>query len=114
MQSYGEGFELLKNAPYQLDLTNIAKLWNNGSVIRSWLLELAYDALENGKLEINEFVGGGSTGRWSVEESLRLEVPSPMIGLALALRYRTRQKDSYAGKMVAALRNEFGGHEVKK
>lgn len=116
LQSYGEGFELLKNSPYKLELDKISSVWSNGSVIRSWLLDLTTDALKKDpKLEnLKDYVAGGSTGKWTVEESLRLGIPSPMISLALALRYRTRQKESFAGKVVAALRNEFGGHEVKK
>jgi 6-phosphogluconate dehydrogenase len=116
LQSYGEGFELLKNGPFNLDLEKISKLWQNGSVIRSWLLELAEDAFKKDPQlkKITDFIGGGSTGRWTVEESLKLETPSPMISLALALRFRTRQKESFSGKVVAALRKEFGGHEVKK
>jgi 6-phosphogluconate dehydrogenase len=116
LQSYGEGFEMLKSGPYKLELDRISALWNKGSVVRSWLLELAEDALQKDPelKKIGDFVGGGSTGKWTVEESLNLEIPTPMIALALALRYRTRQKESFAGKMVSALRNEFGGHEVEK
>lgn len=116
MQSYAEGFELLKNSKYKFsneELEKISKLWNNGSVIRSWLLELiseSFNEIEN----IDDFVGGGSTGKWAVMESLKTETPSPMISLALALRYRTRQNKSYSGKIVSLLRNKFGGHDVKK
>ncbi|NTV22767.1 MAG: decarboxylating 6-phosphogluconate dehydrogenase [Nanoarchaeota archaeon] len=116
LQSYAEGFELLTTGPYKIDLPGVAELWNHGSVIRSWLLELGADALKKDPTlqGIEDFVGGGSTGTWTVEESLRTGTPSPMIGLALALRFRTRQKSSFAGKMVSALRNGFGGHETVK
>ncbi|MEM2131121.1 MAG: decarboxylating 6-phosphogluconate dehydrogenase [Candidatus Woesearchaeota archaeon] len=116
MQSYAEGFELLKNSQYKFsnkELGNIAKLWNNGSVIRSWLLDLLGESI-NDTDNIKDYIGGGSTGKWSVIESLKTETPSPMISLALALRYRSRQQESFSGKIVALLRNKFGGHEVKK
>ncbi|MBI2445208.1 decarboxylating 6-phosphogluconate dehydrogenase [Candidatus Micrarchaeota archaeon] len=115
LQSYGEGFELLKNAPeFKIDLHKTAHVWNRGSVIRSWLLELAEDALQkDGRLErIGDSVGGGSTGEWTVQTGIEQKTPTPMISTALNARYRTRQAESFAGKMVAALRNEFGGHDV--
>ncbi|MEM4397239.1 MAG: 6-phosphogluconate dehydrogenase, partial [Candidatus Woesearchaeota archaeon] len=116
MQSYAEGFELLKNSQYKFtnkDLEKIANLWNNGSVIRSWLLELTAESLKDVD-KTKDFIGGGSTGKWTVLESLKTETPSPLISLALALRYRSRQQESFSGKIVALLRNKFGGHEVKK
>ncbi len=115
LQSYGEGFELLKNAPeFRIDLHRAAHVWNRGSVIRSWLLELAEDALQkDGRLDrIGDSIGGGSTGEWTVQTGIEQKTPTPMISTALNARYRTRQKESFAGKVVAALRNEFGGHEV--
>lgn len=115
LQSYGEGFELLKNAPeFRIDLHRAAHVWNRGSVIRSWLLELAEDALQkDGRLDrIGDEVGGGSTGEWTVLAGIEQKTPTPMISTALNARYRTRQTESFAGKVVAALRNEFGGHEV--
>jgi len=115
LQSYGEGFELLKNAPeFRIDLHRAAQVWNHGSVIRSWLLELVEDALnKDGRLDrIGDEVGGGSTGEWTVLTGIEQKTPTPMISTALNARYRTRQKESFSGKVVAALRNEFGGHEV--
>ena len=115
LQSYGEGFELLKNSlDFKIDLHRASAVWNRGSVIRSWLLELAEDALsKDGQLEkIGDQVGGGSTGEWTGLAGIEQKTPSPMISTALNARYRTRQKESFAGKTVAALRNEFGGHEV--
>lgn len=114
LQSYAEGFELLKNSKYNftnIDLKKIAKLWNKGSVIRSWLLELTAEIFDDID-KIKDYIGGGSTGKWTVEESLKLETPSPMISLALALRFRSKQKESFSSKIVASLRNKFGGHEV--
>ncbi|MBN2368523.1 decarboxylating 6-phosphogluconate dehydrogenase [Candidatus Woesearchaeota archaeon] len=115
LQSYGEGFELLHEAPFDLDLNRVANVWKNGSVVRSWLLELLQEGLEKypDLEELKDHIGGGSTGTWTVEESLDLQIPSPMISLALALRFRSRQKESFADKSVAVMRNGFGGHEIK-
>ncbi len=115
LQSYGEGFELLKNASeFKIDLHKSAQVWNRGSVIRSWLLELAEDALQkDGHLErIGDSIGGGSTGEWTVKTGIEQKTPTPMISTALNARYATRQAESFAGKVVAALRQGFGGHEV--
>lgn len=116
LQAYGEGLELLEKGPYKLDLAQVAGLWNNGGVIRSWILELAQRALEKdpGLAALRGAVGGGETGRWAVETALEREAPLPLTSLALALRLRSRQEDSFASKVVAALRREFGGHEVKQ
>ena len=116
LQAYGEGFEMLRSGPYQLDLARVARTWNSGSVIRSWLLEKASKVFEedSGLEELVGEVGGGETGRWMVEEALEREVPTPVIGAALLMRYRSRQSDSFAGRVVAALRREFGGHEVRR
>ncbi len=116
LQAYGEGFELLEKSSYALDLAQIARLWNNGGVIRSWTLELAQRALEKDPdlATLRGIVGGGETGNWAVEAALDKGVPMPMTSLALALRLRSRQEDSFASKLVAALRKEFGGHEVQE
>ncbi len=116
MQAYGEGFELLAAAPWELDLAHIAALWNNGSVVRSWLLELAADAFaKDPKLQgIRGYVEDTGEGRWTVEQSIELGVPAPVIALALYLRFRSRQDDSFSARVLAALRQEFGGHTVKE
>lgn len=115
LQAIGEGFELLAAAPYDLDLAAIAELWNQGSVIRSWLLELAARALAaDPRLEaIGGAVGGGETGLWAIQEAWERGVPLATIALAYSLRLRSRQSDTFAGKVVAALRREFGGHATQ-
>ena len=115
MQAYAEGFEILHASDYQLDLPAIAKLWNHGSVVRSWLLELAERALgRDPELSgIRGWVADSGEGRWTVFESIDKDVPAPVIVLSLLMRFRSRQEDSYAAKVLAALRNEFGGHAVK-
>lgn len=114
LQALGEGFELLHQGPYTLDLAEIAHLWNQGSVIRSWLLELAAEALRaDPRLEnLSGYVGGGSTGNWAVEEAWKAGVPAPAMALSYAMRLRSRQTDTFSGKLVAALRRAFGGHQV--
>jgi 6-phosphogluconate dehydrogenase len=116
LQSIGEGFEMLKSGPYELDLEAVARVWNNGCVIRSWMLELAGRAFaEDPKLEgLTGEVGGGETGRWMVEAAMEREVPTPTIALSLLMRYRSRQEDTFAGRVVAAIRKEFGGHAVRE
>ncbi|HUT85734.1 MAG TPA: decarboxylating 6-phosphogluconate dehydrogenase [Elusimicrobiales bacterium] len=118
MQAYGEGFEIIKNSKYQDDvkLEEVAHLWNRGSVIRSWLLELLEDVLSDEKyLEtIEGSVSDSGEGRWVVKEAVDLEVPVPTIAESLFKRFRSRQKDAYSDKILAALRNKFGGHDVKK
>jgi 6-phosphogluconate dehydrogenase len=115
MQAYAEGFEILKSSPYNLDLRSISALWNHGSVVRSWLLELAASAFEEDpNLErVRGYVEDSGEGRWTVMESLEREVPAPVLTLALATRFRSRQSDSFQGKVLAALRHKFGGHAVK-
>jgi 6-phosphogluconate dehydrogenase len=116
LQAIGEGFELLEAGPYkELDLAKIAALWNHGSVIRGWLMELAERAFTNDPRlqELTGEVGGGATGSWAIEEGWKAGVPMPTIAMSYALRLRSRQEDTFAGKVVAALRNEFGGHAVK-
>jgi 6-phosphogluconate dehydrogenase len=114
LQAYGEGFEILNASNYKLDLFKIAKLWNRGSVVRSWLLELAEDALakDSDLSEIKGYVEDSGEGRWTVQEAIDHNVPAPVITLSLLERMRSRQTDSFSAKMIAALRNEFGGHAV--
>jgi len=116
MQAYGEGFELLKASQFDLDLAKISHLWNQGSVVRSWLLELAEDAFaKDPKLaSIKGYVEDSGEGRWTVEEAIDKSVPAPVLMLSLFARFASRQEDSFSAKVVAALRNEFGGHAVKK
>ena len=115
MQSYAEGFEILKASPYlDLDLHAICDLWQHGSVVRSWLLGLAADALAKDPNldQITGYVEDSGEGRWTVMESIDHAVPAPVIALSLYMRFRSRQPDSFSGKVLAALRNEFGGHAV--
>lgn len=114
LQAYGEGFEILKNAPFPLDLQKISSLWNHGSVVRSWLLELAVDAFKKDPdlAQIKGVVEDTGEGRWTIEEALNRNVPAPVITLSLLARLRSRQTDSFSAKVIAALRNEFGGHKV--
>jgi 6-phosphogluconate dehydrogenase len=118
MQSYAEGFEILKAGPYgeHIDLLKVSRLWQNGSVVRSWLLELAGNAFEEDpNLDgIRGYVNDSGEGRWTVMESIDHAVPAPVIALSLYLRFRSRQDDSFSMKVLAALRNQFGGHAVKK
>jgi 6-phosphogluconate dehydrogenase len=116
MQAYAEGFEIMHASDYPLDLAAIADLWNHGSVVRSWLLELAVDAFKrNGQdlANLKGWVADSGEGRWTVQEAIDRAVPAPIITLSLQTRFRSRQDDSYGGKVLAALRNEFGGHAVK-
>jgi 6-phosphogluconate dehydrogenase len=116
LQAYAEGFELLKTSPFKPDLGAVSKLWGKGSVVRSWLLELASRAFEaDPSLEtIKGYVDDSGTGRWTVEASVEQSVPAPVLTLALQARFRSRQDDSFSAKVIAALRNQFGGHAVKK
>jgi 6-phosphogluconate dehydrogenase len=116
LQAIGEGFELLEAGPYELDLAQVADLWTNGSVIRGWLMELAARAFRNDpELEqITGEVGGGSTGSWAIEEAWKFGVPMPAIAASFSARLRSRQQDTFSGKVVAALRREFGGHAVQE
>jgi 6-phosphogluconate dehydrogenase len=117
MQAYGEGFDILHASEFDLDLAGVARLWNNGSVIRSWLLELAGDAFSregNDLAEIRGWVADSGEGRWTVAEAIEHDVPAPIITLALLQRLRSRRDpDSFSDRVLAALRNEFGGHAVK-
>ena len=117
MQAYAEGFEMLAaKEEFALDLPAIADTWRYGSVVRSWLLDLASDALkEDPKLEsLDSYVDDSGEGRWTVEESVELAVPIPVITLSLQARFRSRQKQPFGGRLLAALRNQFGGHSVRK
>ena len=116
MQAYAEGFELMEASEYDLDLGKIANLWNQGSVVRSWLLELTALALEAdpGLTSLAPYVDDSGEGRWTVEESIRLSVPAPVIALSLQMRFRSRQDKSFSSRMLAAMRQQFGGHAVKK
>jgi 6-phosphogluconate dehydrogenase len=116
MQAYAEGFEIMHASSYELDLAAISELWMQGSVVRSWLLELAGRAFRaNGQdLEhLKGYVEDSGEGRWTVQEAIDHDVPAPVITLSLLTRFRSRQDDSYGAKVLAALRNEFGGHAVK-
>ena len=115
LQALGEGFEMLQSGPYDLDLGAVARSWNNGCVIRSWMMELAARAFEadNHLGTLRGEVGGGETGKWMVETAMDLEVPTPVIAMSLLMRFRSRQEDTFTGKVVAAIRREFGGHAVK-
>ena len=115
LQAYGEGFEILRNGRYELDLAAIAALWNRGSVIRSWLLELAEQALaRSGELEgVRSWVEDSGEGRWTVAEAIDQSTPAPVLTLALLARLASRQDESFAAKLIAALRAEFGGHAIQ-
>jgi 6-phosphogluconate dehydrogenase len=116
MQAYAEGFEILHASDYGLDLEAISDLWNHGSVVRSWLLELATLAFKSNGPDLTPlkgWVADSGEGRWTVQEAIDHDVPAPIITLALQTRFRSRQDDSYGAKVLAALRNEFGGHAVK-
>ena len=114
MQSIAEGFEVLEASQYDYDYEAVAKLWNHGSVIRSWLMELAEEQFSNDpKLDkISGVMHSSGEGKWTIEESLDLQVPAPVIALSLMMRYRSLQEDTFTGKVVSALRNGFGGHAM--
>jgi len=116
MQGYAEGFEIMKTAPFPLDLHGIASIWGRGSVVRSWLLELLESALsQDSDLKgIKGWVEDSGEGRWTVQASIDQSVPAPVITLSLQARFRSRQEESFGAKILAALRNQFGGHAVKK
>ena len=116
MQAMAEGFEILEKSDYDYDLEGVAKVWNNGSVIRSWLMELVENAFsKDPKLEeIRGIMNSSGEGKWTVETALDLQVPAPVITMSLLMRYRSLEDDTFTGKVVAALRNEFGGHAVVK
>jgi 6-phosphogluconate dehydrogenase len=116
MQAYAEGFEIMHASDYELDLAGISELWMHGSVVRSWLLELAGRAFRSNGQDLEKlkgWVADSGEGRWTVQEAIDKDVPAPIITLSLQTRFRSRQDDSYGAKVLAALRNEFGGHAVK-
>jgi 6-phosphogluconate dehydrogenase len=116
LQSYAEGFEIMEaKKEFKLNLTKIAHLWNQGSVVRSWLLELAEDAFRKDPHlgSLRGYVQDSGEGRWTVAEAIGEDVPAPVITLSLLERFRSRQEESFSAKVVAALRNEFGGHGVR-
>jgi len=117
MQAYAEGFAIFKHKDeFQLDLEQVAQIWRYGSVVRSWLLDLIADSLQkNPGLEgIAPYVPDSGEGRWTVEEAIDLNVPAPIITTSLIERLRSRDTDSFSDKMLSAMRNEFGGHAMKK
>ncbi|MCP4425916.1 MAG: decarboxylating 6-phosphogluconate dehydrogenase [Chloroflexi bacterium] len=117
MQAYAEGFEIMKaKTDFGLDLRQIAEIWRFGSVVRSWLLDLTANALADDQelSDIKGWVSDSGEGRWTVFESIDLDVPAPVITAALQARFVSRQDESYAAKILAAMRNQFGGHAVKR
>jgi 6-phosphogluconate dehydrogenase len=118
VQAYGEGLSLLRNAPapFDFDLEQVARNWNHGSVVRSWVLELAAEALANDPdlKGIGENIGGGSTGEWTLQAAMESQTPVPAIYAALAERYASRTPESFTAKVVAALRHQWGGHAVDR
>ncbi|MBO0959835.1 decarboxylating 6-phosphogluconate dehydrogenase [Neobacillus sp. MM2021_6] len=115
MQAIAEGFELLEKSDFDYDYEKVAKVWNNGSVIRSWLMELTENAFsKDPKLEsIKGIMHSSGEGKWTIETALDLQTAMPVTALALMMRYRSLEEDTFTGKVVAALRNEFGGHSVE-
>ncbi|YCA43627.1 decarboxylating 6-phosphogluconate dehydrogenase [Bacillus sp. JZ8] len=114
MQAMAEGFDVLEKSPYDYDYKEVARVWNNGSVIRSWLMELIENAFsKDPKLEgLKGIMQSSGEGKWTVETALDYQVATPVIALSLMMRYRSLEDDTFSGKVVAALRNEFGGHSV--
>ncbi|RRJ63005.1 decarboxylating 6-phosphogluconate dehydrogenase [Paenibacillus oralis] len=115
MQAIAEGFEVLDKSPFDFDFEQVARVWSNGSVIRSWLMELAQNAFsKDPKLEsIRGVMHSSGEGKWTVETALDLQATAPVIAMSLFMRYRSLDNDTFHGKVVAALRNEFGGHAVE-
>jgi 6-phosphogluconate dehydrogenase len=116
MQAYAEGFEILHASEYGVDLEAVAKAWQHGTVIRSWLLELAGRAFEQHGDDLGDirgWVADSGEGRWTVQEAIDLDVPAPVITLSLLARFTSRQDESYSARVLAALRQQFGGHAVK-
>jgi 6-phosphogluconate dehydrogenase len=116
MQSIAEGFEVLEKSNFEFDYERVARVWNNGSVIRSWLMELTENAFsKDAKLEgLKGIMQSSGEGKWTVETALDLQAATPVIAMSLMMRYRSLDEDTFSGKVVAALRNEFGGHSVIK
>jgi len=117
LQAYGEGFELMHaKKEFNLDLRKISELWNHGSVVRSWLLELSANAFSQDPSlrSVRGYIEDTGEGKWSVIEAIQENVPAPVITLSLLQRFRSRQEESFSAKFIAALRGQFGGHEVKR
>lgn len=116
MAAIGEGFEVLEKSGYDFDFEKVARVWNNGSVIRSWLMELVERAFsKDAKLDdIKGVMHSSGEGRWTLETAFDLQAATPVIAMSLLMRYRSLETDTFTGKVVAALRNEFGGHAVEK
>ncbi|OBZ08140.1 phosphogluconate dehydrogenase (NAD(+)-dependent, decarboxylating) [Bacillus sp. FJAT-26390] len=114
MQAIAEGFELLEKSAYDFDFEKVARVWNNGSVIRSWLMELTENAFaKDAKLDgLKGIMHSSGEGKWTLETALDLQTATPVIALSLLMRYRSLEENTFSGKVVAALRNEFGGHSV--
>jgi len=116
MQAYAEGFEIMEHSEFDLDLLQISGIWRYGSVVRSWLLELLYDAFEQhgAKLgDIAPYVEDSGEGRWTIHEAIAENVPAPVISAALFARFASRDEQNFSARVTAALRNQFGGHAVK-
>jgi 6-phosphogluconate dehydrogenase len=116
MQAYAEGFEIMRaKSEFGLDLHQIAEIWRYGSVVRSWLLDLTANALKDDQelSNIKGWVADSGEGRWTVFEAIDNDVPAPIITLALMARFISRQDESYGAKLLAAMRNQFGGHAIK-
>jgi 6-phosphogluconate dehydrogenase len=116
LQAYAEGYEILHASEYDLDLKDVTRVWQNGSVVRSWLLDLAalaFEAEGTDLAKIRGYVEDSGEGRWTVEAAIEESVPAPVITLSLLMRFASRQDDSYGAKVIAALRNQFGGHAIK-
>ena len=115
MQAYAEGFELMRSSDLKLDIEGIAQLWRHGSVVRSWLLDLLASALEEDPelAKLSDFVADSGEGRWTLQEAIDRGVPMPALSAAMFARFTSQQEVSFAGKVLAALRKEFGGHEVR-
>jgi 6-phosphogluconate dehydrogenase len=116
MQAYAEGFEILQASDFDLDEGAIAHLWNQGSVVRSWLLELLVAAYRDDPTmeSVTGWVEDSGEGRWTMLEAIEKAVPAPVLAMSLIMRFRSRQPDTYSGKVLASLRNQFGGHSVQK
>jgi 6-phosphogluconate dehydrogenase len=116
MQSYAEGFEIMDHSEYDLDLEQIAGIWRNGSVVRSWLLELLHSAFEQHGSQLDDiapYVEDSGEGRWTISEAINENVPAPVIAASLFARFATRDEINFAAKVAAALRNQFGGHAIR-
>ena len=115
MQAMAEGFEILERSDFDYDMEKVAKVWNHGSVVRSWLMELAQKAFHEQGSDLAELSGrmhSTGEGKWTLDEALSKQIAAPVIALSLMMRYRSLTEDTFSGKVVAALRNQFGGHAM--